>query len=95
MAPLAVMLILTEFLFSLFHLLARQILEIVLELVTRKDARPTLWRGRPRPRSAVWTFPMTAERSNRIAQVLKPWVKCHQATRPERASDPLAFQSQT
>jgi hypothetical protein len=23
---------------------------------TGEDARPTLWRGRPRPRSGVWTF---------------------------------------
>ena len=43
--------------------------------LTGEDARPTLWRGRPRPRCRPFStetefghFPMAAERSDRIAQ---------------------------
>jgi hypothetical protein len=43
---------------------------VVFGNLTGEDARPTLWRGRPRPRLEFGHFPMTAERSNRIAQVL-------------------------
>jgi len=40
--------------------------QVVFGNLTGEVARPTLWRGRPRPRSGVWTFfaaePMLSQR---------------------------------